>query len=107
MNVDLPILALDLDGTLLRTDQSVSSRCRESIKKAIDAGVAVVIATGRTWWESRDALAAIGLRIPLLKDELDPIHSTRGPTHPDFAATRADGLLWDATSLDGLEKPAN
>jgi hypothetical protein len=28
-------------------------------------------------------------------------------THPDFAEARADGLLWDATSIDGLsESPA-
>ena len=27
-------------------------------------------------------------------------------THPDFAEARADGLLWDATLLDGLAEPA-
>ncbi len=27
-------------------------------------------------------------------------------THPDFAEARADGLLWDATALDGLAEPA-
>ena len=27
-------------------------------------------------------------------------------THPDFAEARADGLLWDATSLDGLTEPS-
>lgn len=26
-------------------------------------------------------------------------------THPDFAEARADALLWDATSLDGLSEP--
>jgi hypothetical protein len=25
-------------------------------------------------------------------------------THPDFAQARADALLWDATSLDGLSE---
>ena len=28
-------------------------------------------------------------------------------THPDFAEARADGLLWDATSLDGLAEPTS
>lgn len=27
-------------------------------------------------------------------------------THPDFAEARADGILWDATSNDGLIEPA-
>ena len=27
-------------------------------------------------------------------------------THPDFSEARADGLLWDATSLDGSTEPA-
>lgn len=26
-------------------------------------------------------------------------------THPDFAQARADALLWDETSLDGLSHP--
>ena len=26
-------------------------------------------------------------------------------THPDFAEARADGLLWDGASLDGLTEP--
>ena len=28
-------------------------------------------------------------------------------THPDFAEARADALLWDATSLDGLSEPTS
>ena len=28
-------------------------------------------------------------------------------THPDFAKARADGVLWDSTSLDGLAKSAH
>ena len=27
-------------------------------------------------------------------------------THPDFAEARADSLLWDSTSLDGLTEAA-
>jgi hypothetical protein len=26
-------------------------------------------------------------------------------THPDFAEARADALLWDSTSPDGLKQP--
>lgn len=40
-------IATDLDGTLLRTDKSVSERTRSAIHAAEDAGILVVIATGR------------------------------------------------------------
>ncbi len=40
-------IATDLDGTLLRTDKSVSERTRNAVHAAEDAGLLVVIATGR------------------------------------------------------------
>ena len=40
-------IATDLDGTLLRSDQSVSDRTRDAVLAAEDAGIMVVIATGR------------------------------------------------------------
>ena len=41
------LLALDLDGTLLRDDLTISQRNKEAIKKARKKGVEIVIATGR------------------------------------------------------------
>ncbi|MBA3280876.1 MAG: HAD family hydrolase [Acidimicrobiia bacterium] len=40
-------IATDLDGTLLRSDGSVSARTYEAVHAAEDAGLLVVIATGR------------------------------------------------------------
>ncbi len=53
------MLAIDLDGTLL-TRQGVSDHDREAIRRARDAGIEVVVATGRAWLESREALDVIG-----------------------------------------------
>lgn len=41
------LLATDLDGTLLRHDFTVSQRTRQALQDAVQAGVAVVYATGR------------------------------------------------------------
>lgn len=41
------LLALDMDGTLLRGDSTISDITKESLKKAQESGVKVVIATGR------------------------------------------------------------
>ena len=40
-------IATDLDGTLLRTDKSVSTRTRDAVDAAEDAGLLFIIATGR------------------------------------------------------------
>lgn len=41
------VLAFDLDGTLLRDDKTVDPRTAEAIKRAMDAGLHVVLASGR------------------------------------------------------------
>lgn len=41
------LLALDLDGTLLRTDKSLSSRSRAALCKAVEEGHQVIISSGR------------------------------------------------------------
>jgi HAD superfamily hydrolase (TIGR01484 family) len=41
------LVATDLDGTLIRSDGTVSPRCRQALRQAEAAGVAVVLVTGR------------------------------------------------------------
>ncbi|ATD54507.1 sugar-phosphatase [Clostridium chauvoei] len=41
------LIALDMDGTLLREDKSISERTKLAIQKAREKGVTVVLATGR------------------------------------------------------------
>ncbi|GAB6167831.1 sugar-phosphatase [Clostridium carnis] len=41
------LVAIDMDGTLLREDKSVSERTKKAIQAAKDKGVTVVLATGR------------------------------------------------------------
>lgn len=45
--VDVRLIASDLDGTLLRTDGTISARTRTALKKAQEAGIVVVLVTGR------------------------------------------------------------
>lgn len=48
MTRDIQLVAIDLDGTLLRDDKSLSQENVDAIKDAIEQGVQVVICTGRT-----------------------------------------------------------
>jgi len=45
--MDIKLIAIDLDGTLLHSDRSLSEENRLAIKKAKEKGVKVVLCTGR------------------------------------------------------------
>lgn len=45
--MDIKLIAIDLDGTLLHSDRSLSEENRLAIKAAKEAGVQVVLCTGR------------------------------------------------------------
>lgn len=56
------MIAIDLDGTLLSPQGTLTPRTRAAIHAALDAGFAVCFATGRNYAESRDVLEAVGHR---------------------------------------------
>lgn len=47
-DVDIKLIAIDMDGTLLNDEQLISDENRKAIREAEDKGVYVVISTGRT-----------------------------------------------------------
>jgi HAD superfamily hydrolase (TIGR01484 family) len=54
------LIATDLDGTLLRSDHTVSERTRRALAAATAAGAVHVVVTGRTAAWTRPTLDAIG-----------------------------------------------
>jgi hydroxymethylpyrimidine pyrophosphatase-like HAD family hydrolase len=59
--VNVRLAAVDLDGTLLRTDQTVSERTRRAIAAATAAGVEVVAVTARSPRSTGPLAAAAGI----------------------------------------------
>lgn len=53
------MIAIDLDGTLLSPDGSVSLRNKAAVHKALSAGLLICFATGRNWTESQAILDAV------------------------------------------------
>ena len=45
------LIALDMDGTLFNSQNEISKKDREKLKRATEAGVAVAVATGRAYAE--------------------------------------------------------
>jgi len=55
------LAAIDLDGTLLRTDRTVSRRTRSALAAARDAGITIVVVTARSPRSARDIAADAGI----------------------------------------------
>jgi Cof subfamily protein (haloacid dehalogenase superfamily) len=53
------MVCIDLDGTLLSPQGTVTERARNAVHRALRAGLLVVFATGRNWTESRTVLEAV------------------------------------------------
>ncbi|MHA7811844.1 MAG: HAD-IIB family hydrolase [Phycisphaerales bacterium] len=62
----IDVLAIDLDGTLLDPNHRVSQRNIEAVQRARDAGITVLVCTGRGLGESIHAVQAIDQRDPVM-----------------------------------------
>ncbi|WP_078548164.1 Cof-type HAD-IIB family hydrolase [Litchfieldia alkalitelluris] len=60
------LIALDLDGTLLKDDKTISSFSKSVLKKAREEGHIVVIATGRPFRSSSMYYKELGLDTPIV-----------------------------------------
>lgn len=64
--VSYRLAALDIDGTLLRSDRRVSSRVRAAVAAARARGVHVVLVTGRRYPAARRVADEVGPELPLV-----------------------------------------
>ncbi|WP_040209573.1 Cof-type HAD-IIB family hydrolase [Neobacillus jeddahensis] len=60
-DVDIKLIALDMDGTLLNNKGQISDANRQAIKAAQDKGIYVVLSTGRSLLTSREHADALEL----------------------------------------------
>jgi Cof subfamily protein (haloacid dehalogenase superfamily) len=62
----IQMLALDVDGTLAARGDEVTPATREALHEARDAGIEIVIATGRRYRTARRAVSSLGLPVPVV-----------------------------------------
>lgn len=60
----IELIAVDLDGTLLNSQHEVSPRTVEALRRAMDMGIKVVIATGKTRVAAERTIAHLMLETP-------------------------------------------
>ncbi len=82
------ILALDIDGTLLRSDKALASRDAQAVREAARAGVHVVLATARPPRSTRPILEALGLL------DAPPVRGTGGAVTINYNGA----LVWEHSS---------
>ena len=62
----IKLLALDVDGTLLNSQGSISEANKRAIRQAEDKGVLVTVATGRRFRDARPVAIEVGFNAPII-----------------------------------------
>lgn len=60
------LIAIDMDGTLLTPEHSITPRTILAINKAFEQGIQVVIATGRAFYEAHGIVGEYDLNLPYI-----------------------------------------
>jgi 5-amino-6-(5-phospho-D-ribitylamino)uracil phosphatase len=60
------LLAIDIDGTLLNSSDDLTPATRTALRRAIAAGIHVVLATGRRYSQTLHLVEPLGLSVPLV-----------------------------------------
>jgi Cof subfamily protein (haloacid dehalogenase superfamily) len=79
------LIALDLDGTLLDSQERVSPRNRRAIESSLEAGIRIVLVTGRGVDMPIRISAELGLNLPVI--------CCHGALTKDFGANRTLGHI--------------
>ena len=65
-STDYRMVAIDLDGTLLRKDGTMGERTRLALQAAVRQGIKVVICTGRRFRTTLPILSELQLAVPVI-----------------------------------------
>jgi hydroxymethylpyrimidine pyrophosphatase-like HAD family hydrolase len=95
------LLALDLDGTLLRQDGGIEDRDAAAVRRALRLGVAVTLATGRLATGALPTARALGIESPLVC--ADGVLLACGRTGCVLEQEALDGFVVESTLCAAVE----
>ncbi len=64
MNQEIKLVIVDLDGTLLNSNHQLSERTEKVLRAALDQGIQVMLATGKTYYSARHIIEKLKLVTP-------------------------------------------
>ncbi|WP_044639759.1 Cof-type HAD-IIB family hydrolase [Risungbinella massiliensis] len=76
------LIAIDLDGTLLRNDKTISDRTKNAVQQISKQGHIVCISTGRPFRLSQQYYEELGLTTPIININGGHVHY---PNNPQFS----------------------
>ncbi len=88
---DIKLIVVDIDGTLFNSNHEISPRTETALKAAIEKGVQIVLATGKTIASSRELVKRLNLNTHGIYSQGTAIHHADGSVHsqqtlsPDIA----------------------
>lgn len=74
----IKLVVTDLDGTLLNSEQKVSTENKEAVRAAVDSGVVVTIATGRMYSSALPYAKQLAIDVPIITYNGAVIQSVNG-----------------------------
>ena len=95
---DIGMIVIDLDGTVLGNGP-IDQRDIDAVNAAMDRGIEVVVATGRSWKESRDALRQLRHRGVMIGAGGAMLHETESGATLDRSVLNANSIQAMTASL--------
>lgn len=71
------LLALDLDGTVVKRDLTISPRVKDVVGRVLERGVEVTLATGRVFGSALPFTQELGIRAPIISSQGAMIRAAR------------------------------
>ncbi|SMC07898.1 hypothetical protein SAMN00768000_3520 [Sulfobacillus thermosulfidooxidans DSM 9293] len=100
---NIKLIAIDLDGTLLNSQDRITAHTRDVLRKAIKQGYVVVIGTGRPYRRSKRYYEQLNLETPLINYHGALVHHPRNPTwgnfHSPLGSSITQGIIEKAQSF--------
>ncbi len=72
------LIVIDLDGTLLNSQQQMTERTEKALKAALEKGVQVMLATGKTVVSGRKLVERLGLKTPGIYSQGAAVYNADG-----------------------------
>ncbi|KAI8617973.1 HAD-like domain-containing protein [Chytriomyces sp. MP71] len=101
MTVTHALLACDIDGTLIRSDRTISERTRTALQRVAATGAQVALVTGRPDYNTRRVQEALGFPVHVIGYNGAVAHDHSGSGGPVFSQSMSQTQIQDihATSV--------
>jgi Cof subfamily protein (haloacid dehalogenase superfamily) len=98
------LLAIDLDGTLLRPDGTIATRTKHALQAAVKRGITVAICTGRRFRTTLPILAELELALPVIVHggQLIKDAATHETLHHNYLSQELSGAAIKFLKAEGV-----